>query len=109
MIERPGDAGEHRLVTFRTTADPLEARDGFSAVCIADHRAAYLEFEGDIGGGRGRVRRVWSVWAGLARHEASPSIRVTLHGPGLRRAVAGMPCRADLWAFRVVERGPDDS
>jgi hypothetical protein len=50
-------AGEPRLATWRLSGDP---RGPESVPCerIADHRREYLDFEGDIGGGRGVVLRV---------------------------------------------------
>jgi hypothetical protein len=61
MIERPGDASEHRLITFRCHADPLADRSTpWEGHRLPDHRAHYLTHEGPIGGGRGSVRRLWS-------------------------------------------------
>ncbi len=47
------------LVTFRVRHRPDDPScTHFPAERLADHRAAYLHFEGEISGGRGRVRRV---------------------------------------------------
>lgn len=47
------------LVTFRMEKLPTESGAAFRAVRLPAHRARYLRYEGDIGGGRGRVDRVW--------------------------------------------------
>lgn len=40
--------------------EDVRARRSITAELLADHRAAYLDYEGNIGGGRGRVTRVAS-------------------------------------------------
>jgi hypothetical protein len=53
MIEsRPGGP----LHTWRCPAWPIERATRVER--IADHRRAYLDYEGEVGGGRGEVRRV---------------------------------------------------
>lgn len=51
--------GEEKLATWRILAGP-ETWVGQSPAAerIADHRVAYLEYEGVVSGGRGKVRRV---------------------------------------------------
>jgi len=57
MLERPDPAA--RLLTFRVARRIHEAAShGFEAERIADHRRMYLEYEGEISGGRGEVERV---------------------------------------------------
>lgn len=60
MIERPGIAEEHRLMTFRVDerVDHWESGQLFHGEQLGDHRAHYLQHQGDIGGGRGVVERV---------------------------------------------------
>lgn len=55
LIEQPG---RERLRSWRLAANPVDASGEILAERMADHRPIYLEFEGDIGGGRGVVRRV---------------------------------------------------
>lgn len=57
MIEQEGN---ERLVCFRVTVrvDELTPGARFEGDRLADHRRAYLEYEGEISGGRGRVTRV---------------------------------------------------
>lgn len=67
-VERSGVRGEHRLATWSLLTLPSEwaerlgrGPDGGASVDaaeLADHRAAYLDYEGPIGGGRGTVYRV---------------------------------------------------
>lgn len=58
LIEaRPSTGPDDRsLLSFRTTSLPTES-PAFEAERIADHRAHYLDFQGDIGQGRGMVQR----------------------------------------------------
>lgn len=61
MFERDSN-DERRLVTFRVDRR-VELRDAGeidTAVRLGDHRAHYLEFQGEIPGGLGRVTRVAS-------------------------------------------------
>lgn len=47
------------LATWRLSANPFSAAGGHAAAeRIADHRRAYLDYEGEISGNRGRVRRL---------------------------------------------------
>jgi hypothetical protein len=55
MLEVPG---REKLATWRLAETPLEVAGPIRAERIGDHRREYLEFEGDIGGGRGEVKRV---------------------------------------------------
>ncbi|MFP4054547.1 MAG: hypothetical protein ACLFV7_11870 [Phycisphaerae bacterium] len=50
MIEE-GDA----LATWQLDRCPWDARDRFECLRIADHRRAYLDYEGPVSRGRGRV------------------------------------------------------
>ncbi|HMN40857.1 MAG TPA: hypothetical protein PKE29_08420 [Phycisphaerales bacterium] len=62
------------LISFRVSARPDDpAAVAFEAERMSDHRAAYLSFEGEVRGGRGRVRRVGE---GLARIEADNGVFV---------------------------------
>ncbi len=71
---------EADLVTFRLSRriDELEAGESLPAERIADHRRAYLTYEGPISGNRGHVERL-----SAGRIEA-------------------MQCQGDHWAFLLV-------
>lgn len=49
---------EGGLVTFRVMVRVDEWSQGFEAQRLAPHRRAYLDYEGEVSGGRGRVERV---------------------------------------------------
>jgi hypothetical protein len=66
MVEIPGQA---RLRTWRLLAAPVGVSGPIPAEAIGDHRQAYLEYEGDVGGGRGVVRRVDRGEARLVRED----------------------------------------
>ncbi|MEO0513163.1 MAG: hypothetical protein AAF108_09755 [Planctomycetota bacterium] len=55
--DRPGAA---RLATLRLAGLPaFEGPESLACALLPPHRVAYLEFEGEVSGGRGTVRRVW--------------------------------------------------
>jgi len=72
LIER--EPGEERVLTFRLKSPwPIlddRSADTFLAERIADHRAMYMEYEGEVSGDRGVVSRVaggsveWSSLSG---------------------------------------------
>ncbi len=51
---------KERLISFRVAKriDLLKADESLEATHMADHRAIYLDYEGPISDGRGRVKRV---------------------------------------------------
>ena len=51
-------ADPERLPTWRLAHNPLEADGDVAAERIKDHRRMYLDFEGELSGGRGVVRRL---------------------------------------------------
>lgn len=55
LMEVPG---AERLPTWRLAANPLETAGAVPAERIQDHRRVYLEFEGELTGRRGIVRRL---------------------------------------------------
>jgi hypothetical protein len=55
MIEVPG---RELLPTWRLAENPIGRAGEIAAEPIGEHRRRYLDYEGDISGGRGRVRRV---------------------------------------------------
>lgn len=79
LIELPD---RERLATWRLAANPLTSPDEIDAARIADHRRVYLEYEGEISGGRGRVRRLDRGSAEVHRC-AEHELLVTLSGTHL--------------------------
>lgn len=58
-------AGQELLRTFQFARWPLAVGEACACVQLADHRRAYLDYEGEISGGRGSVRRVSAgTWSG---------------------------------------------
>jgi hypothetical protein len=51
-------AGHDKLRTYQLVQWPLAAGESCAAPRIGDHRRAYLDYEGEVSGGRGRVTRV---------------------------------------------------
>lgn len=51
-------AESEKLTSWRLLGNPLTATGPVLAQPIADHRRLYLDFEGELSGGRGRVRRL---------------------------------------------------
>lgn len=80
LVEQPGQEG---LASWRLLADPLTAGDAIPAERIADHRPIYLKFEGELSGGRGRVRRVDDGRAGWLARDAGRVV-LLLEGRRLR-------------------------
>lgn len=72
-------AGCDRLPTWRLQRNPLAEASAIPAQRVGDHRRLYLEYEGEIAGGRGRVRRIDAGTATLERLE-NDQFRVVLAG-----------------------------
>lgn len=116
---QPSSVDDRVLVTWRleeATGRALRDADAslevFEAVRIADHRYRYLEYEGEVSGGRGNVRRLGrgAVRIGrnsVARWEATVEFASALVLEGDRIGDAPDPEDAGdaplgLWRFRVV-------
>ncbi len=82
-----------RLPTWRLAADPRATPGPIPAERIGDHRRLYLDYEGEVSGGRGRVRRLDRGPARIQRFEGDELI-VELGGA----ALAGR--------FRIGRDGP---
>ncbi|MEW6251834.1 MAG: hypothetical protein AB1716_14405, partial [Planctomycetota bacterium] len=79
LVEAPGRA---RVPTWRLAHNPLDHAGPVPAARIQDHRPLYLDFEGAISGGRGRVRRLERGPAEVERL-AGAELLVHLAGPRL--------------------------
>jgi hypothetical protein len=77
MIESAG-----RLRTWRLLGDP-QSQHPIPAEPIGDHRMEYLEYEGPLGGDRGRVVR-WDSGSGEVIEKSVVWIVVELHGSRCR-------------------------
>jgi DNA polymerase Ligase (LigD) len=91
------------LKTWRLTAPPRPG-DAVAAEPSFDHRAAYLDYEGPVSGGRGTVTR-WDtgtfVW-----EEAAAGIAIQLHGARLHGRAVIEADGAGGWRLVVdIEQG----
>lgn len=111
LIQRPGEEDarpdDRRLWAFRALVRP----DDPGALVLAlqradDHRVRYLDFEGELSGGRGSVRRVATGWV-WRRDEAPDGLLIAgeFEGPG---AAAGAWKLAPLGGARWFARRMDD-
>ena len=80
LVEVPGC---ERLPTWRLARNPLADTGEIPAQRIGDHRRLYLEYEGEISGGRGLVRRIDAGAATIAGLEDDRLV-VVLAGRHLR-------------------------
>ncbi len=89
------------LVAFRVVERiDLPECTAFTAQRIPDHRAVYLEYEGEISGGRGRVTRVAAGTATLDL--GGDTATVTLSFGASPRMARGARRSPDLWSFEFV-------
>jgi DNA polymerase Ligase (LigD) len=93
------------LRTWRLAKEP-DATDSIEAEPLADHRIAYLEYEGPVSGGRGEVRR-WDR-GNYELIESSPErVVVRLAGSRLRgEAALERTVESANWTFQMRAR-PD--
>lgn len=97
MLEMDG-----RLRTWSLPAPPEPGME-MAATRLADHRLSYLEYEGEISGGRGTVRQ-WDAGQYWVQRESPSAMEVCFEGRRLR----GPACLLQLddaqrWTFRFVE------
>lgn len=93
---------ESSLATWKLYRDPAQLGTAPAALFrIADHRKAYLEYEGPISGGRGQVHRVCSGTYSVV-DKNSQSWTAELHSADLPGPYA-LESRADLgWRLRLI-------
>lgn len=98
---RPVDPDVRSLIAWRLPASLCDRSCAvFDAERLAPHRRLYLDYEGEVSGGRGAVRRVAAgevalLLDGPSRFEA----RFTLASRQFR--VWGEPSGSDRWRLRV--------
>ncbi len=104
LIEAPGT---DRLPTWRLARNPLELDAATSAPAeipaerLADHRRVYLDYEGEISGNRGRVRRLDRGPAHIERFEGEKLV-MRLEGVKLRGRFEIARQTADSLVFGAV-------
>ena len=67
---------------------------------LADHRRAYLDYEGEISGGRGTVEQ-WDAGTYTLEQASATQIDVVLSGRQLQGRLLGAS-RDDRWEFRFT-------
>lgn len=75
-------AGQELLRAWRLSRNPIHGAEPIEAAAIGDHRRAYLDYEGPISGGRGRVRRI-DRGACEVIAERDSEVQVVLNGEAL--------------------------
>jgi hypothetical protein len=89
-----------KLRTWRL-AQPPDAAGPIDAEALADHRLAYLDYEGPVSGGRGEVRR-WDRGEYEVVESTSERLVVRLAGERLRgEASLERPAETAKWTFRL--------
>ncbi|MEO1584141.1 MAG: hypothetical protein AAFR96_06165 [Planctomycetota bacterium] len=108
------EACSPRIPTFRLADRPdLPGVRRFEGVRLADHRRRYLDYQGDIGGGRGSVSRVAAGCVELVSlSERHVEIRLVLDrrrhvwsGVRMREPGGGDQAGGAPWRFEVM---PDE-
>ena len=98
LVEFPD---QERLPTWRLADNPLTEAAPISAERIGDHRRLYLEFEGQISGGRGVVRRL-DRGAAHVTGCVGDELAVDLCGEHLRGSYEIVRAPANRLVFRKV-------
>jgi hypothetical protein len=97
LVEMPGaDA----LATWRLERSPLDADHEIPATRIQDHRRLYLDYEGEISGGRGAVRRLDRGAATI--ESAGDRVLLVLSGECLRGRFEITPAGTGQLVFKAV-------
>jgi hypothetical protein len=94
MLEADGG-----LRTWRLTAEPAPGRQ-IPAEPLGVHRLAYLEYEGPVSGGRGRVAR-WDAGTYRLEVDEPRAIRVVLAGGRLSGRVDLTGSPDGSWVWRI--------
>jgi len=90
-----------RLRTWRLLTPP-EPGATIAAEAIGDHRTDYLDYEGPVSGGRGRVKR-WDGGTYVVESESAGELRVTLSGDRVKGAMGLRRIEGDAWNW-LLER-----
>ena len=93
------------LRTWRLAAPPCPGQP-VRAVASFDHRLIYLDYEGPVSGGRGRVTR-WDAGEFVWEADAAGCVAVRLRGGRLRGTAVLRRGEAGEWSFELTagERG----
>ncbi len=83
------------LLTWRF-ASPPRTGEGVNAVQVHDHRLHYLDYEGPISGGRGRVVR-WTSGTFVCKEQTDDHLIVCLRSERLWGELRLLRVESDLW------------
>jgi hypothetical protein len=89
------------LRTWRLATAPAPGQV-ISALFLSDHRLVYLDYEGPLSGGRGKVSRWDSGIFDWLSHQES-DVAVHLHGERLQGAATLRQIKGDDWTFVLTE------
>ena len=102
-------AGQEPLITFRLQRriDELKPGQRMAAERIADHRPAYLDYEGPVSDERGSVRRLaWGTVVNEHRRPSSWDFEIRWHDSGdgmsIRQRLRLEPLEAGARAWEAV-------
>ncbi|MEE9131612.1 MAG: hypothetical protein V3T84_16475 [Phycisphaerales bacterium] len=103
-------AGREPLISFRLPRriDELKPGQCMAAERIADHRPAYLDYEGRVSGERGSVRRLaWGTVVSERRQRSSWNLEIRWHDRGdgmamIRQRLRLEPLEAGATAWEAV-------
>ncbi len=89
------------LKTWRLMEYPPRPGRDVAAVALNDHRKAYLDYEGSVSGGRGRVVRVHEGTYEIVQGDwMSEKIDLLMEGKGFQYAAVLEHIADDAWRFR---------
>ena len=97
------------LRTWRLEKSPENSGETV-ATALPDHRRIYLDYEGEISGGRGNVVR-WDAGEFEWIVDKPDRIAVTLRGARVHGRVHLTKSESETWSFKLtpVEADPDES
>jgi hypothetical protein len=80
-------AGQEGLRTYQLSRWPLEVGESCDCNQLNDHRRVYLDYEGEISGGRGVVKRVAEgTWSGdITLHSVQGDVSLQISPPHITR------------------------
>lgn len=87
------------LRTWRLGAQPQPGQL-VAALALGNHRAVYLDYEGQVSGNRGRVQR-WDAGTFSWLRDDSGSVEVLLRGRRLHGRAVLTRIQGDEWSFKL--------
>lgn len=108
-VQATPDPDERCLISFRVAARPDSPTVvDLDAYRTPDHRRLYLDYQGEVSGGRGRVSRVFDTTCVILRDEPA-AIELSLRTPqgntnwtGVKARSGASPDGHPLWTFEAV-------